>query len=69
MMMVIPSRAQRGEESAFSLSFSEMQMPRCARQDPSRQYFNKLLGKLWPVILTPENERTQKNVHRHNYFS
>jgi hypothetical protein len=34
-MIVIPGRAKRGEESAFSFDFQEMQMPRFARHDTS----------------------------------
>jgi len=33
--------AEGGEESAFSLAFSEMQMPRSARHDSEVQSFNK----------------------------
>jgi hypothetical protein len=42
-MIVIPSCAQRGEESAFSQGMNGMQMPRFARHDTFSGFFNRLL--------------------------
>jgi hypothetical protein len=43
--VVIPNPGDfcRGEESAFSLAFCKMQIPRFARDDIQKQFFNKLL--------------------------
>jgi hypothetical protein len=41
---VIPSPAERDEESALFLGMAQRQMPRFARHDNLRGFFNKLLG-------------------------